>query len=126
MISGRRFRHLCAPRHEEFAVMISEPLTGIVGLRTVGIPVTDQGRALDFYGGTLGFETRLDVTVGPLRWIEVAPPGALTTVALVQAEEGRPAKVDTGIRFATRDAAACREQLLARGVAVDELLRWPG
>ena len=28
----------------------------VVAVRTVGIPVTDQGRALDFYVGVLGFE----------------------------------------------------------------------
>ena len=41
----------------------------ITGVGTVGIPVTDQGRALAFYGGTLGFETRLDAEFRPgLRW----------------------------------------------------------
>ena len=49
--------------------------TRITGVGTVGIPVTDQDRALEFYVGTLGFETRRDVPVGAGRWIEVAPPG---------------------------------------------------
>jgi hypothetical protein len=29
--------------------------------RTVGVPVSDQDRAIDFYVGALGFEKRLDV-----------------------------------------------------------------
>ncbi|MFY9928581.1 MAG: hypothetical protein WAK82_11310 [Streptosporangiaceae bacterium] len=33
-------------------------------MRTVGVPVTDQGAALDFYVGTLGFEKRLDADLG--------------------------------------------------------------
>ncbi len=33
----------------------------IAGLWTVGVPVTDQDRALDFYVDKLGFERRLDV-----------------------------------------------------------------
>ena len=36
----------------------------ITGVRTVGVPVTDQDRALDFYTGTLGFTKRLDVPYG--------------------------------------------------------------
>jgi catechol 2,3-dioxygenase-like lactoylglutathione lyase family enzyme len=97
-------------------------------VRTVAIPVTNQDRALAFYGGTLGFTTVLDGTFGAgQRWIEVAPPGAATTVALVRAEEGRPAGVDTGIRFSTTDAASDHAELRARGVDTDEeILRWPG
>ena len=49
--------------------------TAISGVRTIGVPVTDQDRAVDFYVGTLGFDQRLDVPVEQLggRWIEVAP-----------------------------------------------------
>src|SRR5262249_50738141 len=48
----------------------------IVDVRTVGVPVTDQQRALAFYVDTLGFEKRLDVPFGDAkRWIEVAPAG---------------------------------------------------
>ena len=44
------------------------------GVRTVGIPVADQDRALRFYQGTLGFEKRLDGDFAPgQRWLEVAP-----------------------------------------------------
>lgn len=50
--------------------------TAITGIRTVGIPVTDQDRAA-FYVDTLGLEKRLDAPVEQIggRWIEVAPPG---------------------------------------------------
>jgi catechol 2,3-dioxygenase-like lactoylglutathione lyase family enzyme len=78
-------------------------MTHINGVHTVGVPVTDQDRALEFYVGTLGFEKRMDGSFGEgLRWIEVAPPGATTTIALVPAGEGAPAGVDTGWRLATR------------------------
>jgi catechol 2,3-dioxygenase-like lactoylglutathione lyase family enzyme len=97
-------------------------------VRTVAIPVTDQDRALEFYGRTLGFRTVLDGTFGAgQRWIEVAPPGAATTVALVPATDTTPAGVDTGIRFSTSDATSDHTVLQARGVDVDpEVLRWPG
>ena len=101
--------------------------TRITGMRTVGVPVIDQDRALAFYVGKLGFETRLDVPMGGSgRWIEVAPPGATTTIALVIAREGIPAGVETGIRFVTADADADHADLRASGVDVDEVLRWPG
>ena len=96
-------------------------------VRTVGVPVTDQDRAVEFYLGKLGLEKRLDAPMGGgKRWIEVAPSGATTTVALVPAHEGVPAGVETGIRFVTADADAEQARLRASGVDADEVLRWPG
>jgi lactoylglutathione lyase len=108
--------------------MTEQTRSAITQLRTVGVPVTDQARALDFYAGTLGLEKRLDVPFGDgKRWIEVAPPGAATTIALVAESANQPAGHDTGIRLAAADADAKHADLLARGVDVDpEVLRWPG
>ena len=99
----------------------------ITGVRTVGIPVTDQDRALDFYVATLGLERRLDADMGGgRRWIEVAPAGAATSIALVRAHEGLPTGVETGIRFVTPDADTLHAELRAASVDVDEVLRWEG
>ena len=38
-----------------------------------GVYVLDQERAKDFYVSKLGFEVRDDVTMGPFRWLTVAP-----------------------------------------------------
>jgi lactoylglutathione lyase len=96
-------------------------------IRTVGIPVVDQEQALAFYVETLGFEVRLDVPMGGgARWIEVAPPDARTTVALIRAHDGLSAGVETGIRLTTVDAEAIHADFLAHGVDADEVLRWPG
>ncbi|HZC40011.1 MAG TPA: VOC family protein [Streptosporangiaceae bacterium] len=101
--------------------------TRIGDVRTIGIPVSDQDRALEFYRGRLGFEKRLDTPMPDGgRWIEVAPPGAATTIALVPASEGLPAGVETGIRFTTSDAEADHAHLSGQGVDTGELLRWPG
>ncbi|HEY6318279.1 MAG TPA: VOC family protein [Acidimicrobiia bacterium] len=106
---------------------MSERPTRIHGVHTVGVPVTDQDRALAFYLDTLGFETRRDVPMGDNgRWIEVAPPGAPTTIALLPTSTGAPAGRPTGIRLATSDAEADHADLTARGVDADDLLRWPG
>ncbi len=107
--------------------MSDESAPRIVDVRTVGVPVTDQDRALEFYVEKLGFAKQLDVPFGDgKRWIEVAPPGATTTIALVPSRPGVPAGVETGIRFTTQDADAERVSLQARGVDADEVLRWPG
>jgi catechol 2,3-dioxygenase-like lactoylglutathione lyase family enzyme len=107
--------------------MTTAPSTiGITDVRTIGLPVVDQERALAFYGGVLGFETRLDTPFPGGRWIEVAPPGATTTIALAAARDASSAGVDTGVRFATADAAGDHSVLAAAGVDVDDVLRFPG
>ena len=99
----------------------------ITDVRTVGVPVTQQDRALEFYVDRLGFEKRLDVPMGQgARWIEVAPPGARTSIALIPAHDGVPAGVETGVRFTTEDADADHAELRSHGVDADEILRWDG
>jgi predicted enzyme related to lactoylglutathione lyase len=101
--------------------------TRISDVRTVAVPVRDQQRALEFYGTVLGFETRMDSPFPGGRWIELAVPGATTTIALAAAQEGTSTGVDTGIRFSTADATADHASLTAAGVDVDaEVLRFPG
>jgi len=99
----------------------------ITEVRTVGVPVADQDRALAFYLEKLGFEKRLDVPFGKgERWVEVAPPGAATTIALVRAREGDPTGIDTQVRLTTTDAAADHAALRARGVDADaEVMPYP-
>jgi catechol 2,3-dioxygenase-like lactoylglutathione lyase family enzyme len=94
--------------------------TRITGVGTVAVPVADQDRALEFYLGQLGFETRRDLLFGEARWIEVAPPGAATTIALV------PAGIPTGIRLMTTDAGRDHADLRSGGVDTDpEVMRMP-
>ena len=102
------------------------PPTSIIDVRTVAVTVTDQDRALSFYVDRLGFEKRLDAPISPtMRWIEVAPPGAGTSIALngVTADQ---AGVDTGIRFAVPDAAAEHSAMRGLGITVSDLIRWDG
>jgi catechol 2,3-dioxygenase-like lactoylglutathione lyase family enzyme len=93
--------------------------TNINDVGTIGVPVTDQDRALAFYRDALGFVVGIDAPFGEgQRWLEVAPPGATTSVALVR-DDGVPSGIDTGIRFTTSDAAADHAALRERGVDVD-------
>jgi catechol 2,3-dioxygenase-like lactoylglutathione lyase family enzyme len=110
--------------------MTDRAATQIIQMSTVAVPVTDQPRAVAFYTEVLGFEVRLDAPFGAgLRWIEVAPPGATTTIAL--APNGIPdwekSGAATGIRLQSADAEADHARLLAAGVDVDaDIMRWPG
>jgi catechol 2,3-dioxygenase-like lactoylglutathione lyase family enzyme len=50
----------------------------------VSVPVSDQDQALEFYVGVLGFELLHDSPMGPdMRWVQIAPKGAQTTLTLV-------------------------------------------
>jgi len=93
----------------------------------VAVPAADQDAALDFYVDTLGFELRSDETFadGKMRWIEVAPAGAATAIALAPPLEGGPTAVDTGIIISSSDIEADHATLTAAGVDVDpEIARW--
>ncbi len=75
-------------------------MSAVTHVGTAIVPVADQDAALAFYTGTLGFEVRLDAEFAPgQRWLEVAPPGASTTLALVPGDA-------TEVSLATADADA--------------------
>ena len=100
--------------------------THITGIRTVSIPVDDQERALPFYVDTLGFALLRDMpTPNGGRWIELAPVEGHVILTL---EPARPdvSRGAIGIRFTTDDIEAAHRELAARGVDVDEILRWQG
>ena len=98
--------------------------TTIADVRTIGINVSSQDDAVEFFVDTLGFEKRLDAPISPTtRWVEVAPRGATTSIALNAT--GTPGDVgsDTGIRFTVPDAEAEHAAMRERGVTVSDLLR---
>jgi len=101
--------------------------THITGVHTVGVPVSDQDRALAFYRDVLGLVPTRDAPFGPgLRWLEVTPAGAATSIALLP-PQGGAAGVDTGIRLTTTDVESDHEELRGAGVDVDDILRFgPG
>jgi catechol 2,3-dioxygenase-like lactoylglutathione lyase family enzyme len=101
--------------------MTEQTSTRITQVGTVMVPVADQDRAIEFYVEKLGFEKRADIPFGDGdRWVEVAPVGAATTIALVLPREGEPTGINTRVGFTTEDADADHADLSARGVEVDE------
>ncbi len=90
-------------------------------LANVIVPVADQDRALQFYTETLGLEKRADVPFGDgNRWIEVAPAGADTPIAICPpGPDVTAGGKDTGISLQTDDIDGYHAQLKNRGVEVD-------
>lgn len=100
----------------------------VAQVATVMVPVADQDKAIEFYVEKLGFEKRADVPFGDAnRWVEVAPAGATTTVALVQPMEGQETGIESRVAFETTDIEADYATLRERGVDVDaEVMRMGG
>ena len=107
-------------------------ITSRLNLTQVGrvcVTVADTDRALDFYVETLGFEKVVDVPMGDAgRWVEVALPGAPTTIALAPPPQGQEAGGgQTGICLDTTDVDADHAALKAAGADADETVtRWGG
>ena len=101
---------------------MSQVKTRISKLSVAVIPVSDQDRAIAFYTETLGLEKRTDIPFGNgYRWVEVAPAGAETPLAIVPPPPGKPSgNVETGLGLLTDDIDSLHAELKAAGVDVDE------
>jgi catechol 2,3-dioxygenase-like lactoylglutathione lyase family enzyme len=95
-------------------------MSGITNIGRVIVAVADQDAAIAFYVESLGFELVADVPFGDGdRWVEVAPPGGGTTLALVPPQgDYQPGRM-TGIALDTPDVAGVQADLRAKGVDVD-------
>ena len=90
-------------------------------IANIVVPVTDVDAAIDFYTGKLGLTKRTDIPFGgQYRWVEVAPDGADTVIALAPpGPGGTTGGQQTGISLQTNDIDAYHAQLKAAGVDVD-------
>jgi catechol 2,3-dioxygenase-like lactoylglutathione lyase family enzyme len=85
-------------------------------LATAMFTVSDQDAALAFYTGALGWEVRADTRFGPAgehRWLEVAPPGSVTRLALNPPMGGAPGGSAVGVEV--DDVLAEHARLTAAG-----------
>jgi uncharacterized glyoxalase superfamily protein PhnB len=95
------------------------------------LPQDDPDAALAFYRDTLGFEVRLDVGYGGMRWITVGPPGQPGTSIVLHPPAADPGITEeerrtiaemmakgtyAGILLATRDLDGAFERLQASSV----------
>ena len=103
----------------------------ITSLSHATLYVTDHEQALDFYVKTLGFEVRIDQTMGEFRWLTVAPKDQkdlqivlMKLSASPMMDEATVAQMrellskgafGTGV-FKTADCRATHDELSAKGV----------
>jgi catechol 2,3-dioxygenase-like lactoylglutathione lyase family enzyme len=101
---------------------VSTTTSTIARLGTVVVPTADTDRAIEFYVETLGFEKRVDVPFGDeYRWVEVAPKGAETSIAIPPPPPGgSTGNGETGIALNAADVDAVHAELKAKGVDVDD------
>ncbi|MGY2081348.1 VOC family protein [Modestobacter sp. SYSU DS0657] len=92
------------------------PTTTLTSIAVAMFTVADQAAALAFYIDVLRFEVRGDQRFGEHgehRWLEVAPPGSATRLALNPPMEGTPGGGVIGV--ASTDVLAEHARLAARG-----------
>lgn len=90
----------------------------IKAIKFVGVPVSDQQRALEFYTTKLGFRVITDQPFDDTqRWIELGIGRSATGIALFT-PAGHEDRVGTfsGISFVADDVVETSRELAARGV----------
>lgn len=96
---------------------------GIEDVRVVSVPVSDQARSREFYVEKLGFElVRDDDSVPGIRWVQVTPPGASTSLTLVTWFESMPPGSLRGLVLVCDDLDRTFERLVSDGVEVERAL----
>jgi uncharacterized glyoxalase superfamily protein PhnB len=78
-----------------------------ITIHTTPLPHVDPEESLTFWRDTLGFEVRLDVGQGTMRWITLGPPNQPDTAVLLA-----PPATDPGI---TDDERRTITEMMAKG-----------
>ena len=86
-------------------------------IHTTFLPHTDPDASLAFYRDTLGFEVRLDVGNGAMRWITLGAPGQPDTNLVLE-----PPAMDPGLDDDERRTIA---ELMAKGSYARLILATP-
>jgi catechol 2,3-dioxygenase-like lactoylglutathione lyase family enzyme len=98
----------------------------ITSFEIVSVPVADQERAKKFYRDVLGFDLLRDEPMGPTgRWIQLAPQGCATTIALVTwFETMRPGGLH-GVMLNSSDIDRDHQGLTAKGLQLTQIEQQP-
>jgi catechol 2,3-dioxygenase-like lactoylglutathione lyase family enzyme len=98
----------------------------ITAVSVLSLPVRDQDRARDFYVDVLGFDLVREAPMGPdMRWVQVAPPGARTSITLVTWFPTMPAGSVKGLVLETDDLDGDVARLRGRGLVLAEVEEQP-
>ena len=99
-------------------------------LELVPIPVSDVDRARAFYVDQVGFHLDHDVTPREgMRVVQLTPPGSACSI-VIGTDMGplsvMPPGSVKGLHLVVADVRATRDALAARGVALGEVVEYPG
>lgn len=81
------------------------------------LPLTDPEASLEFYRDVLGFEVRLDVGQGAMRWITIGPAGQPDTNIVLYPPQANPGVTD--------DEKQMIAEMMAKGTFASLLLATP-
>src|SRR5271169_4111786 len=98
----------------------------ISSFEILSVPVSDQERAKKFYRDILGFDLLREEAMGPdAKWIQLAPKGCSTTIALVGwFETMRPGGLQ-GVMLNVTDIDRDHKLMSDRGLALTEIQQQP-
>jgi catechol 2,3-dioxygenase-like lactoylglutathione lyase family enzyme len=91
-----------------------------MGLEVVQIPVSDTGRAKDFYL-SLGWRLDIDLAVGDLRTVQITPPHSQCSIQFGRGRTNAEPGSAQGMILVVSDIDAARADLIGRGVDVSEV-----
>lgn len=98
-------------------------------LEVVPLPVSDIDRALTFYERHVGFHLDHDISPGNgMRIVQLTPPGSACSVVFGEGmgDTGVAPGSVKGLHLVVADVAAAREELIARGVGVSDVMDMGG
>jgi catechol 2,3-dioxygenase-like lactoylglutathione lyase family enzyme len=96
-------------------------------LELVLIPVSDVDRAKAFYEKQVGFHLDVDHQASDeFRVVQLTPPGSACSITMgIGITDATPGSVK-GVHLCVDDIVATRDELLERGVVVDEIHHYEG
>jgi catechol 2,3-dioxygenase-like lactoylglutathione lyase family enzyme len=92
-------------------------------LEVVVLPVSDIGRAVEFYRDKVGFKLDHDTKNEHMHVVQLTPPGSGCSIVigdLPSQNEMAPGSM-RGLQLVVPDARAARDELLSRGVEASEI-----
>jgi catechol 2,3-dioxygenase-like lactoylglutathione lyase family enzyme len=98
----------------------------ISSFEIISVPVSDPERAKEFYRDIVGFELLREEPMGPgQKWIQLAPKGCSTTIALVTWFDGMQPGGLQGVMLNVTDIDRDYAELTRRGLELSEIQRQP-
>lgn len=96
-------------------------------LELIPLPVTDVDHAKKFYAEKVGFHVDHDVEPGNgMRILQMTPPGSACSIVLGTGMGETTAAPVKGLHLVVEDIVAARDALVAKGVAVGEVMDMGG